>query len=81
MSMKEINDAIEGGKICFGIKQAVRNYKKDDNTKIFVVRDARDAAIKLLEDNEVGYGVLKKRSDVKKALKLNFDCEVFSIIN
>jgi ribosomal protein L7Ae-like RNA K-turn-binding protein len=78
MSVKEIKEAMEKGKVLFGIKQAIKNKKKISN--VFVAKDIREEVIEKLEKDGIEFVVLKSKRELGKELNLDFDCEVFSII-
>ena len=76
MSIKEIKEAMAHGKVCFGIRQAL---KKPKPKKVFVVADCREETINKLESAKLKIEKIKKKSEVAKELGLNFESEVFSI--
>ncbi|MBU3924228.1 MAG: hypothetical protein KJ592_04885 [Nanoarchaeota archaeon] len=78
MSVKELKDGIEGGKVLFGIRQALKNSKKVKN--VFITKDTRDATVERLENAGIEFDVLKSKNDLTKELNLDFDCEVFSVL-
>lgn len=77
MSVKEIKEAMGKGKVCFGIRQALKDGKKMKS--VFVCRDTRDETIEKLEAGKIEFDVLRSKEDVAKELNLDFECEVFSI--
>ena len=77
MSVKEIKEAMDAGKVCFGIRQALKLGRKSKG--VFIVKDARDEAIGKLEKAGIEFEVLKSKDDVAKELNLDFGCEVFSL--
>lgn len=77
MSVKELKEAIDKGKVFFGVKQALKNSKKVSN--VFVAKDIRDETVQKLENAGVEFVVLKSKDDLARELNLDFDCEVFSI--
>ncbi len=77
MTIKEINEAMENGKVCFGLRQALKLGKKSKS--VFICKDVRDATVEKLEAAKVEFDVLKSKEDVAKELNLDFECEVFSI--
>ncbi len=77
MSIKEIKEAMEDGKVLFGIKQAIK-HKKNIKT-VFIAKDTRDETVEKLEDAKVEFIVLKTKADLTKNLNLDFMSEVFSI--
>ena len=80
MSIKEIKEAMDEGKIMFGVKQAVKHSKgKGNSVKVFVAKDARDATIDKLEEAKVEFEVLKTKEEIAKELGTDFESEVFSI--
>ncbi len=77
MTIKEIKEALEKGKVYFGIKEAIKHKKEIEC--VYITKDSRDETVKKLEDNDIEFVVLKSRSEMAKALNLNFESEVFSI--
>ena len=77
MSVKELKEGIEEGRVLFGIKQALKLGKKAKG--IFIAKDARDETVEKLEKAELEFDVLKSRNDLTKELNLDFACEVFSL--
>jgi len=77
MSMKEIKEAMVDGKVCFGVRQALKLGKKARG--VFICKDTRDSTVEKLEAGKVEFDVLKSKEDVAKELNLDFECEVFSI--
>lgn len=77
MSAKEIKEAIEQGKIYFGIRQALKHAKK--LSSVFIAKDARDETVEKLDSAGVEFIVLKSKEDLAKELNLDFECEIFSI--
>lgn len=77
MSVKEIKEAMEEGKVLFGIKQALKLGKKSKN--VFIAKDTRDNTVEKLEAAKVEFDVLKSKADLAKELNLDFECEVFSL--
>ena len=77
MTVKEIKEAIDQGKIYFGIKQALKHAKNLSN--VFITKDARDKTVELLDASGIEFIVLKSKADLSKELNLDFECEVFSI--
>ena len=77
MSIKEIKDAIGGGKVYFGIRQVLKNKKL---SSVFVVKDVRDETVHVLENAGVEFVVLKSKEEMRRELNIDFDCEVFSIL-
>jgi ribosomal protein L30E len=77
MSMKELGEAIEGGNVLFGIKQALKLGKKSKN--VFIAKDTRDDTVEKLDAAKIEFDVLKPKVDITKELNLDFECEVFSI--
>jgi ribosomal protein L30E len=77
MSVKELKDSIEQGRVLFGIKQALKSGKNAKN--IFIAKDARDETVEKLEAAGLEFDVLKSKADLTKELNLDFDCEVFSL--
>ncbi len=78
MSVKELREAIEEGKVLFGIKQSLKIGKRAKN--IFIVKDTRDGTVEKLEKAELEFDVLKSKEYLAKELNLDFECEVFSLI-
>tara|TARA_Y100000310_G_scaffold137104_1_gene136029 strand:- start:2732 stop:2980 length:249 start_codon:yes stop_codon:yes gene_type:complete len=81
MSVNEIKQAIDEGKVLFGIRQALKSGKGKKKLNVFVVKDIRDETIEKLEKAKVGFEVLGKlnKEEVAKELNLDFESEVFSI--
>ncbi len=81
MSIKEIKEAIDEGKLMFGVKQAIKHSGKgkDKISRVFVAKDARDATIDKLEGAKVEFEVLKTKEEIAKELGLDFESEVYSI--
>jgi ribosomal protein L7Ae-like RNA K-turn-binding protein len=77
MSVKEIAEAMEKGRVCFGLRQTLKNGKK--LSEVFICKDTRDDTVEKLEAAKIEFGVLKSKEDVAKELNLGFECEVFSI--
>lgn len=77
MSVKEIKEAMENGKVCFGIRQALKLGKKAKD--VFIAKDARDSTVERLEAAGVEFDVLKSKEELAKELNLDFECEVYSI--
>jgi ribosomal protein L7Ae-like RNA K-turn-binding protein len=77
MSIKEIGEAMNNGKVCFGLRQALKGGKKMKG--VFICKDTRDETVEKLEAGKVEFDVLKSKEDVAKELNLDFECEVFSI--
>ena len=77
MSMKELGEAIEGGNVVFGIKQALKLGKKAKN--VFIAKDTRDETVEKLDAAGIEFDVLKSKAELAKELNLDFACEVFSI--
>jgi ribosomal protein L30E len=77
MTVREIKEAMDKGKVCFGIRQALKLGKKSKN--VFVPKDVRDDTVEKLEAAGVEFDVLKLKEELAKELNLDFECEVFSI--
>ena len=77
MSVKEIKEAMENGKVCFGIRQALKGGKKLKS--VFICKDTRDESVEKLEAVGIGFDVLKLKEELAKELNLDFECEVYSI--
>ena len=77
MSVKEILEAMEEGKVLFGLNQAVKHAKKVKS--VFICKDTRDETVEKLESSGIEFVVLKSKEDMTKELGLDFECEVFSI--
>ena len=77
MSVREIKEAMENGKVCFGIKQALKGGKKLKS--VFICKDTRDGTVEKLEAAKIEFDVLKLKEDVAKELNFDFGCEVYSI--
>ena len=76
MTIKEIKDGMEKGKVLFGIRQALKVGKKGT---VFIAKDSRDSTVSRLEDSGVEFSVLKTKKDLAKELNLDFESEVISI--
>jgi len=77
MSIKEIEENIEKGNVCFGIRQAIKHVKKLSG--VFIAKDTRDETVEKLENANIEFVVLKSKADIARELNLDFECEVFSI--
>jgi ribosomal protein L30E len=77
MSVKELREGIEAGKVFFGIRQALKLGKKSKN--IFIAKDTRDETVERLESAGLEFDVLKSKADLTKELNLDFGAEVFSL--
>jgi len=78
MSVKELKEGIESGKVLFGVRQALKLGKKAKS--VFIAKDTRDETVEKLEGAKIEFDVLKSKDDLTKELNLDFDCEVFSIL-
>jgi ribosomal protein L7Ae-like RNA K-turn-binding protein len=76
MSVKEIKEAMNEGKVVFGINQTLKKGKKLKH--IFIAKDTRDSTVEKLEAAGLEFDVLKSKSDLAKELNLDFESEVFS---
>ena len=77
MSVKELKEGIENGKVLFGIKQTLKLGEKA--RAVFIAKDARDESVEKLESAGVEFDVLKSKEDLTKELNLDFGTEVFSL--
>ena len=77
MSIKELREGIEEGKVLFGIKQALKIGNKAKS--IFIAKDTRDETVEKLEKAGIEFDVLKSKADLTKELNLDFGAEVFSL--
>ena len=77
MTIKEIKESIENNNVYFGIKEALKHKKKVKS--VFVTKDVRESTLKILQENNIEYSILKPKAEVIKQLNLDFHCEVFSI--
>ena len=77
MSLKELKEGVDEGKVFFGIKQALKAGKKGN--QIFIAKDTRDETVEKLEAAELEFDVLKSKADLTKELNLDFECEVFCL--
>ena len=77
MSVKEIKEAMEKGKVCFGLRQALRLGKKSNG--VFICKDTRDEIVEKLEAAKIEFDVLRSKEEVAKELNLDFECEVFLV--
>jgi ribosomal protein L7Ae-like RNA K-turn-binding protein len=75
MSVKELKEGIEAGKVQFGVKQALKMGKKAKN--VFIAKDTRDETVEKLETAGIEFDVLKSKADLSKELNLDFESEVF----
>jgi hypothetical protein len=76
MSVKELKEGIEDGKVLFGIRQALKLGKR---ARVFIAKDTRDGTVERLESAGIEFDVLKSKADLTKELNLDFECEVFSL--
>lgn len=81
MSLKTLKGSMEEGKIKFGIRQVLKVHKnkKKKSLKVFVVKDARDETIELLQKNEINFEFLKNKEEISKELGIDFESEVFLV--
>jgi len=94
MSVKELKEGIEEGKVFFGIKQALKlgarkgvpskvgtgvPVSSGKELRVFIAKDTRDESVERLEGAGIEFDVLKSRADLTKELNLDFECEVFSL--
>jgi len=77
MTVREIKEAMEKRRVCFGLRQALKGGKKLKG--VFICKDTRDVTVEKLEAAKVEFDVLKSKEDVAKELNLDFETEVFSI--
>ena len=77
MSIKEIKEGMENGKVCFGVRQALKLGEKANG--VFICKDTRDETVEKLEAKKIEFDVLKSKEDVAKELNPDFECEVYSI--
>ena len=77
MSVKELREGIEEGRVLFGVKQALKLGKKAKN--IFIAKDTRDETVERLESAGIDFDVLKSKEDLSRELNLDFFAEVISI--
>lgn len=77
MSIKEIRESMEKGRVYFGIRQALKNAKKLKS--VFLSKDARDSTAEKLDSANIEFTVLKSKDEMAKELNLDFECEVFSL--
>ena len=78
MSVKEIKEAMVKGKVYFGIRQAVKNFKK--LKAVFIAKDTREETVKKLDDAKIEFVVLRPKEEMAKELNLNFESEVFALV-
>jgi ribosomal protein L7Ae-like RNA K-turn-binding protein len=76
MSVKEIREAMENGRVLFGIRQALKSKKLKG---VFIAKDTRDETVEKLEAAKVEFDVLKSKAELARELNLDFECEVFSL--
>jgi ribosomal protein L7Ae-like RNA K-turn-binding protein len=81
MSLKELKEANENGKVKLGIKQVLKAFKdkKKKSSKVFVVKDARNETIEILQSKDINFEFLKNKEEVAKELELDFESEVFLV--
>ena len=82
MSIGEIKQAKENGKIVFGIRQVLKEKKKSKKKKlkVFVSNDAREETVEKLDVVGVEFEVLKQdKQEIAKELGLNFESEVYLV--
>jgi len=83
MSIKEIKEGMEKGKVLFGIKQVLKYFsakgKEKKNGKVFLVKDAREETAEELEKAGIEFSLIKNKVDTTKELNLNFESEVFLV--
>ena len=82
MSIKEIKQAMEEGKVLFGVRQALKHSKSKGKNKIknsFVAKDAREETLEKLTKAGVKFDILKPKLEMAKELNLDFESEVFSL--
>jgi len=77
VTIKDLRDGIEAGKVMFGIRQALKGGKKAKN--VLIAKDARDETVEKLESAGIEFDVLKSKDELAKELNLGFECEVFSL--
>jgi len=77
MSVKELSEAMAGGKVLFGIKQALKGGKKLKN--VFIAKDTREDTVEKLDAAGIEFDVLKSKAELARELNLDFLCEVFSV--
>ena len=77
MSVRDLREGIEAGKVLFGVRQAL---KKGKGNRIFISKDTRDFTVEKLEAAELEFDVLKSKEDLAKELNLDFECEVFTLV-
>jgi ribosomal protein L7Ae-like RNA K-turn-binding protein len=78
MSLKEIKEAMDKGKVLLGIKECIKNKKKLKS--VFIAKDTREETVNRLENEKIEFVVLKNKEDMAKELNLTFTSEVLSII-
>jgi len=89
MSVKEIQEAMEKGNVCFGIRQALKYANRSADPKfkgvklsnIFIAKDTREETVEKLESAGIEFIVLKSKESIAKELNLDFECEVFSLVS
>ena len=79
MSVKDLKEAMEKGKVIFGLRETLKSSKGKKKLRVFMVSDARAETEKKLTDGKVDFEKLKAKSEIAKELGLDFECEVFSI--
>ena len=77
MSVKEIREAMDKGKVVFGVNQALKGGKKLKH--VFIAKDTRDETVEKLEKAGIEFDVLKTKAELTKELNLDFYSEVISI--
>ncbi|MBS3087104.1 hypothetical protein J4226_00750 [Candidatus Pacearchaeota archaeon] len=77
MSVKDLKEGIEEGRVLFGIKQALKLGKKAKG--VFIAKDTRDSTVEKLEGAGIEFDVLKSKAELTKELNLDFSAEVFCL--
>ena len=78
MSIKDIKEGVEAGKVIYGVKQALKS--KGKLVRVFIAKDTRDETVEKLEGAKLEFDVLKSKEDLTKELNLDFECEVFCLV-
>ena len=79
MSIKDLKDSAEKGKVLFGFKQAVKLAGKKKKPRVFIASDAREETFSVLEKAGIKPEILKTKEDISKQLGLDFESEVFTL--
>ncbi len=79
MSIKDLKDALEKGKLVCGIRQTLKLSKGKKKFRVFVAKDTRESTLQKLREANIKFEVLKSKEDIAKELNLGFESEVYLI--